>query len=137
MSSTVFTQQDIYIAAQESFDKHGKDRDVIAFNKDLEGNVARLYESVVSGNLDDVISFRQLTKVNSNGVKALIGVTDENHPGKELAFEFHGNYQGIIRWLRELEKVYPNRDFLPIEDARITNQCGYIFEGSSNQMEFI
>ena len=46
-------------------------------------------------------------------------------------------YQGIIRWLRELEKVYPHREFLPIEDARITNQCGYIFEGSSNQMEFI
>ena len=72
-----------------------------------------------------------------NWVKALIGVTDNNHPGKELAFEFHGNYQGIIRWLRELEKVYPNREFLPIEEARITNQCGYIFEGSSNQLQYI
>lgn len=72
-----------------------------------------------------------------NWVKALIGVTDNNYPGKELAFEFHGNYQGIIRWLRALEKVYPHKEFLPIEDARITNQCGYIFEGSSNQMEFI
>lgn len=72
-----------------------------------------------------------------NWTKVLITKSTKEYPGKELAFEFHGNYQGIIRWLRALEKVYPHKEFLPIEDARITNQCGYIFEGSSNQMEFI
>lgn len=44
-------------------------------------------------------------------------------------------YQGIIRWLRCLEQS--GIDFLPIEDARIVNECGYIYEGSTNQIQFI
>lgn len=71
-----------------------------------------------------------------NWIKCLIGTpemdTDGYPTGKELAFEFHGNYQGIIQWIRKIENIYPNQSFLPIEDARIENQCGYIFEGSSN-----
>lgn len=41
------------------------------------------------------------------------------------------DYQGIIRWLRELEKM--NIDFLPIEEGRIVNECSYIYEGSINK----
>lgn len=76
-----------------------------------------------------------------NWIKCLIGTpemdTDGYPTGKELAFEFHGNYQGIIQWIRKIENIYPNQSFLPIEDARIENQCGYIFEGSSNMEKYI
>jgi hypothetical protein len=73
-------------------------------------------------------------------MKALIGIPEvdpqTNMPtGRIRAREYHGNYQGIIRWLRELEKT--GIDFLPIEDARIVNQCGFIYEGSTNQIQFI
>ncbi len=75
-----------------------------------------------------------------NWMKALIGIPEvdpqTNVPtGRIRAREYHGNYQGIIRWLRELEKS--GIDFLPIEDARIVNQCGFIYEGSTNQIQFI
>jgi len=75
-----------------------------------------------------------------NWMKALIGIPEmdpqTNMPtGRIQAREYHGNYQGIIRWLRELEKT--GIDFLPIEDARIVNQCGFIYEGSTNQIQFI
>ncbi|MBO4906221.1 MAG: hypothetical protein J5486_04180 [Bacteroidaceae bacterium] len=81
-------------------------------------------------------------KGEDNWIKCLIGTPEINKEtgestGKTLAFEFHGNYQGIIRWIRELEKMYPNKEFLPIEDARIVNECGYIFEGSTNQLIYI
>ena len=81
------------------------------------------------------------SKGEDNWIKCLIGtpeLTADGEPtGRTLAFEFHGNYQGIIRWLRELEKLYPDKEFLPIEDARIVNECGYIFEGSTNQLKYI
>ena len=76
-----------------------------------------------------------------NWIKCLIGTPELNDDGtatgRELAYEFHGNYQGIIQWIRMLESVYPDRSFLPIEDAKIENQCGYIFEGSSNMEKYI
>ncbi len=77
-----------------------------------------------------------------NWIKCLIGTPEMNKEtgeptGRTLAYEFHGNFQGIIRWIRELEKMFPNREFLPIEDARIVNECGYIFEGSTNQLRYI
>lgn len=84
---------------------------------------------------------RQQANGTDNWIKCLIGTpeldSDGQPTGKELAYEFHGNYQGIIQWIRMLEKNFPNRSFLPIEDARIENQCGYIFVGSSNQIEYI
>ncbi|MBR0202455.1 MAG: hypothetical protein IJQ44_08350 [Bacteroidaceae bacterium] len=82
------------------------------------------------------------SKGEDNWIKCLIGTPEVNKEtgeptGKTLAYEFHGNYQGIIRWIRELEKLFPGKEFLPIEDARIVNECGYIFEGSTNQLRYI
>ena len=82
------------------------------------------------------------SKGEDNWIKCLIGTPEMNKEtgeltGRTLAFEFHGNYQGIIRWIRELERLFPNKEFLPIEDARIVNECGYIFEGSTNQLKYI
>ena len=82
------------------------------------------------------------SKGEDNWIKCLIGTPEVNKEtgeptGKTLAYEFHGNYQGIIRWIRELEKLFPDKEFLPIEDARIVNECGYIFEGSTNQLRYI
>lgn len=78
-------------------------------------------------------------KGQANWVKCLIGVeeTDGGEPtGRIAAREFHGNYQGIIGYLLALEAVY-GRGFLPIEDAEIVNECGYIFKGSTNQIKYL
>lgn len=97
--------------------------------KDLEGQVHNVYKYEI-----------RRGKEGDNWMKALIGIpeTDKEtgkQTGKIRAYEYHGNYQGIIRWLRELEKT--GIDFLPIEEGRIVNECGYIYEGSTNQLQFI
>lgn len=76
-----------------------------------------------------------------NWIKCLIGVEEidnNNKPtGKILAREFHGNYQGIIQFIRAVEKEYSKEEILPLEDAVIINQCGYIFKDSTNQLKYI
>lgn len=97
--------------------------------KDLEGREHNLYKYEI-----------RRGKEGDNWMKALIGIpetdTETGQPtGRIRAYEYHGNYQGIIRWLRCLEQT--GIGFLPIEDARIVNECGYIYEGSTNQIRFI
>lgn len=97
--------------------------------KDLEGKVHNVYKYEIRRGKD-----------GDNWMKALIGIPEVDQEsgkptGRIRAYEYHGNYQGIIRWLRELEQS--GIDFLPIEEGRIVNECGYIYEGSTNQMEFI
>lgn len=75
-----------------------------------------------------------------NWIKCLIGtpeMTEANEPtGKELAFEFHGNYQGLITYIKTLEQEFGN-SFMPMEECEIVNECGYIFKGSTNQLKYI
>lgn len=75
-----------------------------------------------------------------NWIKCLIGVPEkinDQYTGKELAYEFHGNYKGIYTYLLACEKVYSKQDMLPIEDAEIVDVCGYIFKNSTNQLTYI
>jgi hypothetical protein len=51
--------------------------------------------------------------------------------------EFHGNYRFLINYIRLLENTYPDKSFLPLEDAKIVQRCGYIFEGSTNMVDEI
>lgn len=97
--------------------------------KDLEGQVHNLYKYEI-----------RRGKEGDNWMKALIGIPEVNQEtdertGRIRAYEYHGNYQGIIRWLRELEQS--GMEFLPIEEGRIVNECGYIYEGITNQIQFI
>lgn len=97
--------------------------------KDLEGQVHNVYKYEI-----------RRGKEGDNWMKALIGIPEISQEtgratGRIRAYEYHGNYQGIIRWLRELEQSGIN--FLPIEEGRIVNECGYIYEGSTNQIQFI
>ena len=97
--------------------------------KDLEGQLHNVYKYEI-----------RRGKEGDNWMKALIGMPEVSQEtgkptGRIRAYEYHGNYQGIIRWLRELEQS--GIDFLPIEEARIVNECGYIYEGSTNQLQFI
>ena len=75
-----------------------------------------------------------------NWIKCLIGtpeMTEANEPtGKELAFEFHGNYQGLITYIKTLEENFGD-SFMPMEECEIVNECGYIFKGSTNQLKYI
>ena len=76
----------------------------------------------------------------ANWIKCLIGieeVIEGEHTGRIIAREFHGNYQGIIQFILECEQKYGKANILPIEDAEIENQCGYIFKGSTNQLMYI
>lgn len=58
---------------------------------------------------------------------------------QEYAWEFHGDYQGIIAYLKELETVF-NGDtskYIPITHAEIIKDGEYIFKGSTNKQRFI
>lgn len=111
------------------------DREMDAKNismKDLEGVSHNVYQYKILKDKNG----------NANWIKAIVGIPEVNKEtgeatGRMLAREYHGNYQGIIQWFLKLETAYPNRSFLPIEDGRIINQCGFIYEGSTNQMEYV
>ena len=62
---------------------------------------------------------------------------DENPTGRMRAYEFHGSYMGIVEFIYLAEKAYGKENMLPLEEMEITNQCGYIFKGSTNQIEYI
>lgn len=76
-----------------------------------------------------------------NWIKCLIGVPeldkDGNKNGKIRAYEFHGQADGIVRYIAEAERQFGKENILPIEDAMIVNQCGYIFYDSTNQIKYI
>ena len=75
-----------------------------------------------------------------NWIKFLIGVketSNEKGTSKELAYEFHGNYQGLIEFILECQLEYGKEKLLPIEEVEIENQCGYIFKNSTNQLIYI
>ena len=76
-----------------------------------------------------------------NWIKMLIGmpeVTDDGElTGKTVAREVHGGMMGIVAWMVAAEQVYGKKTLLPLEDVRIVDECGYIFEGSTNQMQYI
>lgn len=69
-----------------------------------------------------------------NWVKCLVSIKDEE--GRLAAREFHGNFPGIYTYLLECEKNYKKEEMLPIEECVLVNQCGYIFEDSTNQIKY-
>ncbi len=76
----------------------------------------------------------------ANWIKCLIGIpeTKDGQPtGKIQAREFHGNYSCLIQSMELWEKEFGKSNILPIEEAEIENQCGYIFKGSTNQLTYI
>ena len=76
----------------------------------------------------------------ANWIKCLIGFEETENgelTGRIAAREFHGNYQGIIQFIQMCEQEYGKKNLLPIEEAEIENQCGYIFKGSTNQLNYI
>lgn len=98
--------------------------------KDLAGTAFTIYDYEV----------RRNAKGEANWMKCLIGVEEkhEGEPtGRTLAYEFHGNYQGLIQFVLACEETYGKEALLPMEEMEVENQCGYIFKGSTNQMEYI
>lgn len=98
--------------------------------KDLCGVTFTIYDYEVRYN----------SQKEPNWMKCLIGVeeTKDGQPtGKTLAYEFHGNYQGLIQFILACEAEYGKQAILPLEEMEIENQCGYIFKGSTNQMTYI
>lgn len=82
------------------------------------------------------------SKGSPNWIKCIVGIPEYDKDtgeftGREIAREYHGNFQGIIQWVCKLEKAFHGRSFMPIEDGVIENQCGYIYRGSTNQMHYI
>lgn len=84
---------------------------------------------------------RRSSQGDANWIKCLVGVEemgDDGSPtGRMLAYEFHGNYQGIIQFILACEAEFGKKSLLPMEDMEIENQCGYIFKGSTNQFKYI
>lgn len=76
----------------------------------------------------------------ANWIKCLIGISevvDGRPTGRILAREFHGNYSCLIEAIEAWEDAFGREAMLPIEDAVIENQCGFIFRGSTNQLKYI
>lgn len=114
--------------------------DSIKINRSLDAE--NIDVRSIEGKLIEIIDYEiRSNKGVDNWIKCLIGIEEvgpDNRPtGKILAREFHGNYQGIIQYLREVEKTYKKEDILPLEDVTIINQCGYIFKDSTNQLKYI
>ena len=75
-----------------------------------------------------------------NWIKFLIGIPEVKNgkkTGKNLAYEFHSNYQSLIKYLKACEEVFTKDGILPLKGVEIENQCGYIFKGSTNQITYI
>ena len=99
--------------------------------KELEGKVFTIYDYDVKCD----------AKGTPNWIKCLIGIEEKdeegNPTGRMRAYEFHGSYMYIVEFITMAEKAFGKQDMLPLEEMEITNQCGYIFKGSTNQMEYI
>lgn len=98
--------------------------------RELAGEVINIYD----------YDIRRNAKGQANWIKCLIGkpeIVDGEPTGKMEAREFHGDYQGIIQFILKCEEAYKKEELLPLEDVEIVNQCGYIFKGSTNQLEYI
>lgn len=71
----------------------------------------------------------------------MIGIEEKDEDGvstgKMKAYEFHGSYMNIVEFITLAEKTFGKQNMLPLEEMEIENQCGYIFKGSTNQMEYI
>lgn len=99
--------------------------------KELEGKMFTIFD----------YDMKSDTKGNNNWIKCLIGIPemDEegNQTGRMKAYEFHGSYMYIVEFITIAERTFGKQNMLPLEEMEIENQCGYIFKGSTNQMEYI
>lgn len=71
-----------------------------------------------------------------NWIKCLIGLHDAES-GKQLALEFHGNYQYLYTYLLKCEEKFTREEMLPIEDVELEDASGLIFKGSTNMFKYI
>lgn len=73
------------------------------------------------------------------GKMRLIGVREDKKKNKEYAYEFHGDFQGLIAYFKALIELHPEDPdwFMPIEDAEIEKNGEYIFKGSTNRIKYI
>ena len=118
---------DIYAAAQRSFKGHNDKPEVVNFKKNFENNCLYLFEALSNGYWKYLLGYKPMEKTGRNGKKT----------GKNLAYEFHGNYQSLIKYLKACEQVFTKDGILPLKGVEIENQCGYIFKGSTNQITYI
>lgn len=99
--------------------------------KELEGKMFTIFD----------YDMKSDAKGNNNWIKCLIGIPemDEegNQTGRMKAYEFHGSYMYIVEFITIAERTFGKQNMLPLEEMEIENQCGYIFKGSTNQMEYI
>ena len=99
--------------------------------KDLAGKVFSIFDYDIKSD----------AKGNPNWIKCLIGIEekdeDGNPTGRMKAYEFHGSYMYIVEFMTLAERTFGKQNMLPLEEMEIENQCGYIFKGSTNQMEYI
>lgn len=85
---------------------------------------------------------RQNGKGSDNWIKLLVCfdeiTEDGEYTGRKQLRELHGDYAGLYHYLRQAERMFGGKQaILPIEDAKIVNSCGYIFEGSTNQKQYL
>ena len=60
------TRQDVMCGAVKSFEGHGSKVDVKKFNINLDRNIDVLYKSLLDGSYTELLTYRQLVKVNKS-----------------------------------------------------------------------
>ena len=115
----------------------------IRIDRSLDAKNISLRELADNHIVHNVYDYKILCDKNGkpNWIKCVIGFPETDKQTGELtgrteAREYHGNILGIVTWFAELEKTY-GRAFLPLEDGEIVNECGYIYKGSTNRIEYI
>ena len=67
-------------------------------------------------------------------MKMLVGIAESD--GRVRDGEIHGCFQWLVQFLWEAEQHFGKEQLLPIADAIIEDQCGYIFADSTNQIKY-
>ena len=116
----------------------------IKIDRKLDAANIELKELATSGVEFTIYDYdlRKDAKGVPNWIKCLIGIPEKNSEtgeptGKILAREFHGGAESIVKFHVECEKLYGKAALLPMTGMVIEQRCGYIYQGSTNMMEYI
>lgn len=142
LENIVLTYQDVCKAVESAANGHRGERQVEQFYKSFEDGCAGLFAKLQDGSWRDDLSYSKLEKVNTNGKRRKIDSPTfrtriYQHLLLNILEPFYSKKDNLNGLNFAAEKEYGKEALLPLEEAEIENQCGYIFKGSTNQLIYI
>ena len=115
----------------------------IRLDRSLDARNIEVKELVDKGIVFDIVDYdmRCDKDNNPNWIKCMIAIPEVNAStgeltGRIIAREFHTGSESIVAFHVLCEQKYGKKNLLPMQEMKIVNQCGYIYEGSTNVIEF-